>query len=64
MDSIWFFETWFLLLILSIWTELARTVMEWKYAENRNSYKLTIFQLIFIVILLSILYWTNFFGRV
>ena len=62
MDSIWFFETWFMLLILIIGTEVARAVIEWKYAENRNAYKFTVFQLIFILILLFILYWTNFFG--
>ena len=64
MDSIWFFEPWFLLLMLIIGTEVARAIMEWKYAKNRNAHKLTIYQLIFIFILLFVLYWTNFFGRV
>lgn len=64
MDSIWFFELWFLLLLLAIGTEVTRAIIEWKYAENRNAYKFTVFQLVFIFILLFILYWTNFFGRV
>jgi len=64
MEMIWFFETWFLLLMLSIGRELVRAVMEWKYEDNRNAYKVTIFQIFFIIILLIILYWTDFFWTV
>ncbi|SET93296.1 protein of unknown function [Salinibacillus kushneri] len=62
MNSIWFFEPWFLMFLLIIGTEVARAIMEWKYAENRNAYKLTVSQLAFIFILFFTLFGTHFFG--
>ncbi|WP_404451812.1 DUF4181 domain-containing protein [Virgibacillus necropolis] len=62
MESNWFFEPWFLLFILIVVSETARAIMEWKYAANRNAYILTISQLVFIIILLTSMFTTNFFG--
>lgn len=64
IDAIWFLEPWFLILVLVTLTESLRAYMEWKYAENRNEYKLTIFQLLFIFLVITIFYLTNFFGRI
>lgn len=58
----WFLQPWFILSISISVSETARAVMEWKYAENPNSYKLTIAQLIFSIILVIIA--TNIFGLV
>ncbi|MDQ0272242.1 DUF4181 domain-containing protein [Cytobacillus purgationiresistens] len=60
----WFLETYFILFIFIIASETARATMEWKYAANRNEFIFTIVQLAFSVILLVLLYITNFFGLV
>lgn len=61
-STILFLEPYFILLIMIFLTEFVRIRMEWKYAENRNAYLLTLLQLIFIAIVLSVLYMTNIFG--
>lgn len=58
----WFFETYFLLFIFIILSEIATAIMEWKYAKNRNAYLFTIFQLLFIIAFIIIMYATDFFG--
>ncbi|HBW38527.1 DUF4181 domain-containing protein [Desulfosporosinus sp. BICA1-9] len=62
MDWIWFFEPWFLMMVFVLATEVARAIIEYKYAENRNDYKFTISQLVFIVIIFFTLYWSDFLG--
>ncbi|WP_096200049.1 DUF4181 domain-containing protein [Bacillus sp. FJAT-45350] len=57
------FQPWFLLLIIIV-SEAVKAVMERKYAENPNAYKLTISQIIFVLVLLFTLYKTDFFGLV
>jgi hypothetical protein len=64
LEKIWFLETYVILFIFIIVTETARALMERKYAENRNDFKFTIIQLVFISILLFLTYTTNFFGLV
>ncbi len=64
MDWIWFFEPWYIMMVFIVATEVARAIMECKYAENRNAYKLTISQLVFIVVIFLTLYWSNFLGMV
>lgn len=61
-STILFLEPYFVLLAMIFLTEFVRIWMEWKYAENRNAYLLTLFQLIFIAIILIVLYMTNIFG--
>ena len=62
MDWIWFFEPWYIMMVFIVATEAARAIMEFKYAENRNAYKLTISQLVFIVVIFLSLYLSNFLG--
>lgn len=62
VDPIWFLETWFLLFVLIAVTEGLRAVMEWKHAENRNDYKFTVLQLLFIFMIIAILSMTYFLG--
>jgi len=62
LNPILFLEPYFLLIMLTFSTEIVTAVMEWKYAENRNSYIFTVLQLIFIAILLLTMFITGFFG--
>ncbi|EIM07025.1 hypothetical protein A1A1_07594 [Planococcus antarcticus DSM 14505] len=62
LEPILFLEPWFLLLILVTVTEIVRAVMEKKYVENPNAYIYTVSQLVFIMILLTSLFSTDFWG--
>lgn len=64
LEKIWFLEIYVILFTFIIVTETARALMERKYIENRNDYKFTIVQLVFISILLFLTYTINFFGVV
>jgi Domain of unknown function (DUF4181) len=64
LEKLWFLETYVILFIFIIVTETARAWMERKYAENRNDYKFTIVQLVFICFLLVLTFSTNSFGLV
>jgi Domain of unknown function (DUF4181) len=64
LEKIWYFETYVILFIFIIVTEMARGLMERRYSENRNDYKFTIIQLVYISILLFLTFTTNFFGLV
>lgn len=64
LEKIWYLETYVILFIFIIVTETARALMERRYAKDRNDYKYTIVQLVFISILLFLTYSTNFFGLV
>ncbi|MDY0236339.1 MAG: DUF4181 domain-containing protein [Gudongella sp.] len=59
---IWYLETWFVILMFLVISEIVRAFMEWKYAENRKAYIFTISQLIFILALLGIGFTSNFFN--
>ncbi|WP_417900187.1 DUF4181 domain-containing protein [Bacillus haimaensis] len=63
-DGYWFLETYFLLFLFIILSEIATAFMEWKYAENKNAYLFTIFQLLFIVAFLLIMFASDFFGLI
>ncbi|MFP7495147.1 DUF4181 domain-containing protein [Terribacillus saccharophilus] len=60
----WFLQPFIFLFLLIFASEITRVIMERKYAENPNAYKVTLSQLIFTLILLSALYMTNFFGLI
>ncbi|MFE7064955.1 DUF4181 domain-containing protein [Sutcliffiella sp. NPDC057660] len=60
----WFLETYFLLLLFIIITEIATAIIEWKYAKNKNAYLFTIFQLLFIITFMLIMFATDFFGMI
>jgi uncharacterized membrane protein YfcA len=57
-----FLQPWFLLFVLIFVTETVRAVMERRYAKNPNAYVFTVFQLVFTLILLILLFTTDFFG--
>ncbi|MGG1220910.1 DUF4181 domain-containing protein [Priestia endophytica] len=61
-DWFWFLQSWAVLFIFIVVSETVRAVMERKYAKNPNAYKLTISELLFILILFFILFKTDFFG--
>ncbi|MGA9288037.1 MAG: DUF4181 domain-containing protein [Anaerobacillus sp.] len=63
-DWHWFLQPWFILLISIFVSETVEAIMERKYSENPNAYKLTISQIIFYLILFFILFKTDFFGIV
>jgi hypothetical protein len=64
LEKIWFLETYVVLFVFIIVTEVARALMERRYAENRNDYKFTIVRLMFISTLLLLTFTTNFFGLI
>ncbi|WP_124052247.1 DUF4181 domain-containing protein [Priestia endophytica] len=61
-DWFWFLQSWAVLFIFIVVSETVRAVMERKYAKNPNTYKLTISELLFVLILFFILFKTDFFG--
>ncbi|WML44674.1 DUF4181 domain-containing protein [Neobacillus sp. PS3-40] len=64
INWLWFLQPWFIIFIFIVVSETVRAVMERKYAENPNAYKLTISQIIFVLILFFTLFKTDFFGLV
>ncbi|SFL98712.1 protein of unknown function [Gracilibacillus orientalis] len=63
-NGYWFLQPWFTLIIFVVVSQIGRAVMERKYAQNPNAYKVTISEIIFILILFFTLFTTNFFGLV
>ncbi|WP_019392784.1 DUF4181 domain-containing protein [Priestia filamentosa] len=61
-DWFWFLQSWVVLFIFIVVSETVKAVMERKYAKNPNTYKLTISELLFVLILFFILFKTDFFG--
>ncbi|WP_282141601.1 DUF4181 domain-containing protein [Cytobacillus oceanisediminis] len=61
LEFIWYLEPAVLLIAFIILSETARAFMEWKYAENRKAYLVTIFHLAFVLFLLFIVIKTDFF---
>lgn len=55
IESIWYLETWVLLLVYIVVSEIVRAFMQWKYAENRKEYIFTISQLIFLLIIMLLM---------
>ncbi|WP_241964571.1 DUF4181 domain-containing protein [Paraliobacillus zengyii] len=61
-DWYWFLQSWFILITFVVVSQIGRAVMEHKYAQNPNAYKLTVSEIIFILILIFTLFKTDFFG--
>ncbi|MGD6900231.1 DUF4181 domain-containing protein [Bacillus infantis] len=61
-DWYWFLQPWFLLPVFIVISQAVTAVMEKKYAQNPNAYKVTLSELIFILILFFTLYQTDFWG--
>lgn len=62
IDPYWFLQPWVLLFALIFITVIVRAVIERKYAKNPNAYLYTASQLVFIMILLTAIFTTDFFG--
>lgn len=61
-ETVWYFETWFLLIVFVAISESVRAYMEWRYIENRKVYVLTILEMVFMIVLVTFIVTTNFFG--
>ncbi|RLQ91300.1 DUF4181 domain-containing protein [Planomicrobium sp. Y74] len=55
----WFFQPWTILILFLFSSQTAKVIMERKYAENRNRYKVTISESIFIALIFLSLYLTD-----
>lgn len=62
MERYWFLEVWNVIFASIFVLGALQAIMEWKYAEHRNAYILTVSQLVFIALLLILLFSTDFFG--
>ena len=66
-ESLWFLETWNILIVFIIIVDLLQAFMEWKYVENKKVYISTLIQLGFFVVLLLLIFVlinNHFFGMV
>lgn len=61
-ESILFLETWFLLLVLFSSIGIVQAFMEWKYAENPKTFLVTVSSLVFLGIVASSIFMTDFYG--
>ncbi|MGF3104436.1 DUF4181 domain-containing protein [Rossellomorea sp. DUT-2] len=62
LERIWFLKTHILLIVLILLSETVTAVMEKRYAENRNDYKFTISQLVFLSLSVLLIFSTDFLG--
>ncbi|MFJ7886880.1 DUF4181 domain-containing protein [Lysinibacillus xylanilyticus] len=58
----WYFETWFILIVFLITSEMLRAFMEWKYAENKRDFVATIAETVFMISIVFLVITTGFFG--
>ncbi|WP_052124095.1 DUF4181 domain-containing protein [Ureibacillus manganicus] len=66
-ETLWFLETWNILIVFIVIVDLLQAFMEWKYVENKKVYISTLIQLGFFVVLLLLLFvliMNNFFGLI
>lgn len=62
LGTYWYFETWFIIIVFLITSELLRTFMEWKYAENKKDFIATLSEMLFAISILFLTIVTDFFG--
>jgi hypothetical protein len=60
VEPLWYLQTHIIMFVFIIVKETARTIMEKRYAENKNDYLFTLFQLGIIVAFSLSLFLTNF----
>ncbi|KIL51559.1 hypothetical protein KP77_10710 [Jeotgalibacillus alimentarius] len=58
----WYLATYTVLFAMFPLTELLRAYMEWKHADNRNNYKVTLSEIGFLACLTVVIFSTGFFG--
>ena len=61
-ETVWYFESWFVILIFLMASETLRAIMEWKYAENKKTAAATILVMLFAASILLLTVTTGFFG--
>ena len=61
-ETVWYFESWFIILIFLMASETLRAIMEWKYAENKKAAAATILVMLFGASILLLTVTTGFFG--
>ncbi|MCA0970850.1 DUF4181 domain-containing protein [Halobacillus litoralis] len=62
LELYWFFQPWTISFVYILVSYIGRAVMEWKYAQNTNAYKVTVSEILFILILSFSLFQTDFVG--
>ena len=62
LHRIWFLETYILLIIFIIVTEVLRIIMEKRYAENKKDYIYSAIQLAIGLFFILLIVWTTIFG--
>lgn len=62
MEYVWFLQPHIFLFLFFVTTDIARAIMERKYAPNKNDYILTVSEIVFMCIIFIIMILTNFFG--
>lgn len=62
VGAFWLLQPASILFVFIFVTESIRAFMEWKYAENKKAYIVTVSQLIFITLLFMSIIKTSFFG--
>ena len=63
-DPLWYLQTHIILFAFIVISETVTAIMEKRYAENKNDYLFTLFQLGVIVTSSLVLYFTDFFGLI
>lgn len=62
--SVWYMQPYVLVFLFVIINETVRIVIEKKYAKNKNAYKATAMELLFLIVFIAVAFSTNFFGLV
>ncbi|MYL71580.1 DUF4181 domain-containing protein [Halobacillus litoralis] len=63
-NTYWFLQPWYIIIVFLVVAELGRAVMERKYAQNSNAYKVTILEMTFILLIYISILTTDFWGLV
>ena len=61
-ETVWYFESWFIIFIFLMVSETLRAIMEWKYGENKKASAATILVMLFGASILLLTVTTGFFG--
>ncbi|MGE7691384.1 DUF4181 domain-containing protein [Lysinibacillus sp. NPDC097214] len=62
VEIAWYFETWFIIIVFLVSSEILRAFMDWKYAENRKDFVATIAEMMFMICIVFLTIKTDFFG--
>ncbi|MEC3883054.1 DUF4181 domain-containing protein [Halobacillus sp. HZG1] len=60
----WFLQPWYIIIVFLVVSEIGRAVMERKYAQNPNAYKVTILEMTFTLLIYISILNTDFWGLV